>query len=149
MPSLTSPAVLIASSARNPVGCGDLRVSDAERAQVADQLSRHYTEGRLDQDEFGHRLDQAMTAKTYRDFTGLLRDLPQDEQHPNPPVSAVRPPARRRRRAGLGRLLLAVVAVFFLVASVHAVTWVLAPLLWAAFVCAIVALAAGHRARRR
>ncbi len=95
MPSPTSPAVLIASSARNPIGRGSLRVSDAERAQVADQLSRHYTEGRLDQDEFGRRLDQAMAAKTYRDFTGLLQDLPQDEQHPSVPSSPISRPAPR------------------------------------------------------
>lgn len=148
MPSPTSPAVLIASSARSPIGRGSLRVSDAERAQVADQLSRHYTEGRLDQDEFGRRLDQAMAAKTYGDFTGLLQDLPQDEQQPSVPGSPIRP-ARPTRRVGLGRLLLAVITVLVLVASVHAVAWVLAPVLWAAFVCAIVVLAVRHRARRR
>jgi len=63
----------------------DLRISDAERAEVADRLSKHYGDGRLDQAEFNERLDQAMGAKTQSDLTGLLADLPGAE-----------PPARRR-----------------------------------------------------
>jgi len=53
-----------------------MRVSDAERNEVADELSRNYGEGRLDETEFNHRLDQAMQAKTRSDLTGLLDDLP-------------------------------------------------------------------------
>ena len=54
----------------------DLRVSDAERQAVADQLSKAFGDGRLDQAEFDERLSQAMNAKTYRDLDGLLTDLP-------------------------------------------------------------------------
>jgi Domain of unknown function (DUF1707) len=57
-------------------GSGDLRASDAERADVADRLSRHYQDGRLDQAEFNERLDRAMNAKTRADFNGLFHDLP-------------------------------------------------------------------------
>ncbi|HWF81870.1 MAG TPA: DUF1707 domain-containing protein [Streptosporangiaceae bacterium] len=57
-------------------GSGDLRASDAERADVADRLSRHYQDGRLDQAEFNERLDRAMNAKTRADFSGLFADLP-------------------------------------------------------------------------
>jgi hypothetical protein len=53
-----------------------LRVSDAERADVADRLSKHYSDGRLDQAEFNERLDQAMKAKTQSDLNGLFADLP-------------------------------------------------------------------------
>jgi hypothetical protein len=53
-----------------------LRVSDAERAEVADRLSKHYSDGRLDQAEFDERLDQAMKAKTQADLAGLFTDLP-------------------------------------------------------------------------
>jgi Flp pilus assembly protein TadB len=62
-------------------GGGDLRASDAERAEVADRLSRHYQDGRLDQAEFNERLDRAMNAKTRGDFSGLFYDLP-DLQDP-------------------------------------------------------------------
>jgi Domain of unknown function (DUF1707) len=56
-----------------------MRVSDAERAEVADRLSKHYGDGRLDQAEFNERLDQAMSAKTQEDLRGLFTDLPDGE----------------------------------------------------------------------
>lgn len=55
-----------------------MRISDAERAEVADRLSRHYGDGRLDQAEFSRRLDQAMHAVTQADLSGLFDDLPPD-----------------------------------------------------------------------
>ena len=58
-----------------PAGA-DVRASDAERTEVADRLSKHYSDGRLDQTEFNERLDRAMNAKTRADFHGLFFDLP-------------------------------------------------------------------------
>ena len=60
----------------------ELRVSDAERADVADRLSKHYGDGRLDQAEFNERLDRAMSATTRSDLSGLLADLPGTEPPP-------------------------------------------------------------------
>jgi len=40
-----------------------LRVSDAERNEVADRLSAHFADGRLDQAEFKERLDAAMAER--------------------------------------------------------------------------------------
>ena len=68
-----------------------LRVSDAERNAVADKLSRHFSEGRLDQTEFKERLDKAMSAKTQGDLDGLFDDLPPLASEPPPP------PSRRSR----------------------------------------------------
>ncbi len=68
-----------------------LRVSDAERNAVADKLSRHYADGRLDEAEFKERLDAAMSAKTQGDLAGLFDDLPPLASEPPPP------PSRRRR----------------------------------------------------
>jgi hypothetical protein len=68
-----------------------LRVSDAERNAVADKLSQHFAEGRLDQTEFKERLDRAMSAKTEGDLRGLFDDLPRLADAPPPP------PSRRRR----------------------------------------------------
>lgn len=76
-----------------------LRVSDAERASVADRLSKHYGEGRLDQAEFDERLDRAMKAKTHGDLSGLLADLPEDQ----PPGR----PARQQHRSVARVLFLA------------------------------------------
>jgi len=74
-----------------PTPSTHLRVSDAERNDVADKLSRHFSEGRLDQAEFKERLDAAMSAKTQGDLAGLFDDLPPLVTDPPPP------PSRRRR----------------------------------------------------
>src|SRR5271167_313044 len=52
-----------------------LRVSDAEREAVADQLAEHFAAGRLDQAEFDDRVGRAMSAKTRGDLSGLFADL--------------------------------------------------------------------------
>jgi len=93
----------------------DLRVSDAERAEVADRLSKHYSDGRLDQAEFDERVDQAMKAKTQSDLIGLFDDLP-DPEEPEPARSqrptnvAPRRSGRPRRRHPVLFFVLAVVA---------------------------------------
>src|SRR5580692_3913384 len=68
-----------------------LRASDDERNAVADKLSRHYAEGRLDESEFKARLDTAMSATTRGDLNGLFHDLPRLPSEPTPP-----PPRHRR-----------------------------------------------------
>jgi hypothetical protein len=62
-----------------------IRVSDAERAEVADRLAAHFGEGRLNQAEFDERVAQAMNAKTRGDLSGLFDDLPE----PGPPGTSV------------------------------------------------------------
>ena len=62
----------------------DMRVGDAERAEIADRLARHFSDGRLDEAEFSERLDRAMRAKTMADLSGLLSDLPGEEAPPPP-----------------------------------------------------------------
>jgi hypothetical protein len=54
----------------------NIRVSDAERTEVADRLAKHFADGRLDQAEFDDRVSRAMSAKTRADFEGLFDDLP-------------------------------------------------------------------------
>lgn len=54
----------------------NMRVSDAERSEVADLLGRHYSDGRLDKQEFDDRVNRAMSAKTRGDLNGLFDDLP-------------------------------------------------------------------------
>jgi uncharacterized membrane protein YdfJ with MMPL/SSD domain len=41
-----------------------VRVSDAERTEVADRLAAHFSEGRLNPAELDERVAQAMNAKT-------------------------------------------------------------------------------------
>src|SRR5262245_13278462 len=76
----------------------ELRVSDAERAEVADRLSKHYGDRRLDHAEFDERIDQAMRPKTQSDLSGLLDDLPSPEEAA--PARSRRPTKVAPRRDG-------------------------------------------------
>ncbi len=100
----------------------ELRVSDAERAEVADRLSKHYSDGRLDQDEFNERLDRAMKAKTQSDLAGLFTDLPAA------PASPVPQGHQRPHRAP--RALFFVLVVVVAVSLGRALAWPLAPWLY-------------------
>ena len=125
-----------------------MRVGDAERTAIADQLAKHFSRGRLDEAEFHERLDRAMRATTMADLTGLLSDLPDDEPA-QPPVPAdgrrhqrkmarlqlererlhlrhdrrrQRQAARRRGARSLGLILMLVAAAILLLSIVHTLT---------------------------
>ncbi|HEV3281892.1 MAG TPA: DUF1707 domain-containing protein [Acidimicrobiales bacterium] len=68
-----------------PAPDANLRASDAERTEVADRLSHHFADGRLDQTEFKARLDRAMGATTRGDLGGLFDDLPSLPDQAPPP----------------------------------------------------------------
>jgi hypothetical protein len=55
---------------------GSLRASDTDREQLVDVLKTAFSEGRLDQDEYTSRMEQAYSAKTYGELRGLVADLP-------------------------------------------------------------------------
>src|SRR5436190_23595506 len=54
----------------------EMRVSDADRERVAEQLRDGAAEGRLDTDELSERLDSAYAAKTVGELSAITRDLP-------------------------------------------------------------------------
>jgi hypothetical protein len=57
-----------------------LRVGDAERQAVVDELQGHYVAGRLNSDELSERLDQALAARTVLELRVPLRNLPAPAQ---------------------------------------------------------------------
>jgi hypothetical protein len=68
-----------------------LRIGNSERDRATAELARHYTEGRLDHDEYNERLDAVWTARTQDDLRALFSDLPRP-----PAVVPVAPvPVRR------------------------------------------------------
>ncbi len=57
-------------------GAGRLRAADADREQVAAELTRHCGEGRLTADELSERLELAYLAVTLGELDVLVADLP-------------------------------------------------------------------------
>jgi hypothetical protein len=53
-----------------------MRASDADRAATAERLRQHYTEGRLDAQEYDERIDRCYAAKTVGELDELFVDLP-------------------------------------------------------------------------
>jgi Flp pilus assembly protein TadB len=51
-------------------------VGDRERDRAADDLRRHYSEGRLTLDELGERLETALRARSGTQLRSALDDLP-------------------------------------------------------------------------
>lgn len=117
-----------------------IRVGDAERNQVAEALSQHFSAGRIDDTELKQRLDRAMSAKTGADLAGLMDDLP--------PLAPPPPPPPPRRGRGLVWLALA----FLFVAMVSA-PWQYGPWFWMPrapwLLFGVVAVVLWRRARRR
>ncbi|RKS10420.1 uncharacterized protein DUF1707 [Nocardiopsis sp. Huas11] len=87
-----------------------MRVSDAERDQVAEILREAAAEGRITFEELDERLDGTYAAKTYADLEPLTADLPGWSvagTSSGPQGSVVRPePASAPRTAGGGVLVL-------------------------------------------
>jgi hypothetical protein len=132
----------------------NIRVSDAERNAVAEQLGAHYADGRLDQAEFDERINRTMAAKTRGDLAGLFDDLPDPGPAGAPGTAGPAGPAipyARRRRGGIFRPLILLAIVIVLASttwhamdtfSFHAIPWF--PI---AVIVAIVLIATRHRHR--
>ena len=53
-----------------------LRASDSERDNAVDELGERFAEGRMSQDTFLHRVDEAYGARDRRQLDRLFTDLP-------------------------------------------------------------------------
>jgi hypothetical protein len=71
-----------------------VRLSDAERDEVADLLARHMAAGRLTVDELEQRVSSLYRARSRDEATAVIRDLP--------PLSSPQPGSRARRGRGHG-----------------------------------------------
>lgn len=67
---------------------GGMRVSDADRHQVAEILREAAGEGRIDLEELDERLEATYAAKTYADLVPITMDLP---AHRDPDRAPARP----------------------------------------------------------
>jgi len=104
-----------------PLLRSDIRASDADREAVAEFLKRHYTAGRLTEDEFDARVDAAYAAVGLSQLDRLVADLPAHPPAPPARRSSVRPVV-----ACLAVAVLAVAAASVVPGEVWAVLLVLA-----------------------
>jgi hypothetical protein len=143
----------------------NMRVSDAERAEVADRLGRHFADGRLDQAEFDERISRAMAAKTVGDLRGMFDDLPGDGPDDNADdtrttafagsgrASGVSPSAgcataRRRGRGPVRTVLLVVLLLVAANIAWHMVGFWITPVAWLVIIAAIIVAVSKHHTRR-
>src|SRR5215211_2716503 len=107
------PARTLARPADLPVRTTDprVRIGDAERGRVIDQLADHHAAGRLTLAEFEDRMAAASTARTGADLAVLTADLPA----PTAPRSPARPVSRRLALDPAVRTYLAVMALLWLI----------------------------------
>ncbi len=96
---------------------GDLRVSDADRDQALSELSTAFQAGRLTADEFEQRSGRAVAARTGKELTALLGDLPV-ERAPATRATAMDP--AHRVAAGRVAAVAAVAAFCFATAAAAA-----------------------------
>jgi hypothetical protein len=95
---------------------GYLRASHADRDRVIDGLKAAFVQGRLDQDEFGHRVGQALAARTYADLAALTADLPAGGIAARPPG----PPRKRVNRSGVAVTVCLTVLAAVMLAALQA-----------------------------
>jgi Domain of unknown function (DUF1707) len=145
MTAQSSPSWLYAATRRR-TSYSAMRISDAERAEAADLLSKHYGDGRLDEAELHERLDRVMRAKTYSDLGGLFDDLPRTEAAAG---ETPRMPAPRRHdhhRAG-GLFLVAACVVAAAIAAGHVLAWFGAVWVWLALIAVTLFVLESRRRR--
>jgi hypothetical protein len=133
-----------------------MRAGTTDRQATVDHLTRHFTEGRLNPEEFDDRVGKAYAATHLDELPGLLADLPQTRRQDDGG------PGQRNGRVATGSAqwvsqrpppaLVGIVAVLGVVAMVFAVAALSPghfpfPLLW--IVLAGLFLTRGHRRRLR
>jgi FHA domain-containing protein/uncharacterized protein DUF1707 len=94
---------MAASEADTPTNPeASLRASDAERDEAARELGDRYAEGRLSQETFLRRMDEAFVAKDRGQLEGLFTDLPRPGTSRSP--RALRDTLRTSLQDGARRL---------------------------------------------
>lgn len=112
---------------------GGLRASDAERETMAKVLRGHYSDGRLDAQEYDERINRCYAAKTVRELDELLLDLPRIEER-DPEREPGHPYWRRRPSWWTAAFVAAVIALIAISALTGAhVVWLVIPLAFFVF----------------
>ncbi len=94
---MTEPGAEIAA---RTAALGRLRATHFDRVQVIGTLKAAFGQGRLTEDEYDARLDQAATSQTHADLAALIADIPAGS-------AAAPPPTAKDVRAGVLVILIA------------------------------------------
>lgn len=89
-----------------PVRPDDMRVSDAERNKVQDQLKRAHDAGQLDLNEFDDRIQSVWAARTRGQLEKVTADLP---NLPVPRAPGARAPAFTDTPGGIAMRVLTII----------------------------------------
>jgi hypothetical protein len=89
-----------------PVRPDDMRVSDAERNKVQDQLKRAHDAGQLDLNEFDERIQSVWAARTRGQLEKVTADLP---NLPVPRAPGARAPAFTDTPGGIAMRVLTII----------------------------------------
>jgi len=103
-----------------------IRVSDADRDRVSDQLRDHFAAGRITSGELDERLSAALSAKTFGDLRRIMADLPGPVpalRHAAPPPLRATPAWAARRRPPFPPLILLALLAALLIPPIG---WMLA-----------------------
>ena len=95
-----------------------LRASDADREYIAERLRDAAAEGRLLADEFEHRLEATLTARTYGELNAVVADLPREGRRDE---RSVRIPTRLRPASVAALVILFPMALALAAAAIVAV----------------------------
>ncbi len=99
-------------------------VGDPERDRAAQELQRHYLEGRLSLDELARRLETALRARNGVQLRSALNELPARWTDPDVMRAAVRSPVRAIRNAAILAATAAVWLLWSVGVLVAFVAWV-------------------------
>lgn len=106
----------------------NLRAADADREAVAEQLRLGHGEGRLDTDEFQHRVERCYEAKTLGDLDALTDDLPRPASAQEQEHTHQRFALRRRRLLPVPLVPIVIALLLLCAASGHHAFWLIVPL---------------------
>ena len=93
-----------------------VRIADSDRERAMADLAMHYTDGRLDHEEYDERLDAVWTARTRADLAVLFSDLPRPAVA-YPPAKSAPQRSRSRSRVPLLPVLALLIALSIIVGA--------------------------------
>ncbi len=76
----------------NPAMSPAMRAASADRERAVDVLKAGFAEGRLTQDEYNERINQAYAARTYAELIAITADLPAGAMPAVYPMAVYQPP---------------------------------------------------------